>query len=236
MERRILCIDCDGVIFNTVQTMQKILAKINYILGPEFEEKNIKEAERNKNFDLADKYRRIRKITTDEVLEERRDFYKNRIRYRELYQEKNTFYGVVDMISAICEAGIFDEIYITTHVNSLDEIYAKQEFFGDYLPQVKVFTIPFNDQPYDDNKENYYENFNRQRTNKPVEFFKATGHDPKNTIFIDDSKSICAQAIELGAKAYHCESEKVEPLSIFELILEDLGKRINLGDSKKMTL
>ena len=140
------------------------------------------------------------------------------------------------MINAICDAEIFDEVYITTHVNSLDEIYAKQEFFGTYLPKVKVFTIPFLDAPYDDNKDNYYENFNRQRTNKPVEFFKATGHDPEYTTFIDDGKSICAQATELGATAYHCESDKVEPLLVFQQMLADLGVRLNLGDSKKMTL
>ena len=236
MERRVLCLDCDGVIFNTVQMIQNIIAKINYCCSQEFQEKNIDRALKNNQIELYDKYRRIRKITTDEVLEESRDMYKNRIRYNEMYVYKNTFYGVVEMIAAICESRIFDKIYITTHVNSLQEILAKTQFFGDFLPQVEVFTIQFNSEPYNPDKNNYYENFNRKRTNKPAEFFKATGENPETTIFIDDSESICNQAVELGAKAYLCNSKVCDPLSVFEEMLENLGKRVNIGDTKKMTL
>ena len=236
MERRVLCLDCDGVIFNTVHMIQEIIAKINYCCSQEFQEKNIDRALQNNQMELYDKYRRIRKITIDEVLEETRDIYKNRIRYDEMYVYKNTFYGVIEMIAAICEARIFDKIYITTHVNSLQEVLAKTQFFGDYLPQVEVFTIPFNSEPYDPDKRNYYENFNRKRTNKPAEFFKAKGEDPANTIFIDDSESICSQARELGAVAYICNSKTDDPLSVFEEMLENLGKRVNIGETKKMTL
>ena len=236
MERRVLCLDCDGVIFNTVQMIQKIIAKINYCCSQEFQEKNIDRALKENQIDLYNKYRRIRKITIDEVLEETSDIYKNRIRYNEMYVYKNTFYGVVEMIAAICEARIFDKIYITTHVNSLQEVLAKTQFFGNFLSQVEVFTIPFNSEPYNPDKNNYYENFNRKRTNKPAEFFKAKGENPTNTIFIDDSESICEQARELGAKAYLCNSKTDDPLEVFEEMLENLGKRVNLGETKKMTL
>ena len=236
MERRVLCLDCDGVIFNTVQMIQRIIAKINYCCSPEFQEKNIDRALQDNQMDLYNTYRRIRKITIDEVLEETKDIYKNRIPYNEMYVYKNTFYGVIEMIAAICEARIFDKIYITTHVNSLQEVLAKTQFFGDYLPQVEVFTIPFNSEPYNHDKKSYYENFNRKRTNKPAEFFKAKGENPENTIFIDDSESICEQARELGAKAYICNSKIDDPLFVFEEMLENLGKRVNIGETKKMTL
>ena len=110
---------------------------------------------------------------------------------------------------------LFDEIYITTHVNTIGEVMAKESFFSEYLPSVKLFAIPFNDTPYNPDKSSYYDNANRKRTNKPFEFFKSTGENPTNTIFIDDTLSICEQAKFLGATAFHRKADDNNPLTVF---------------------
>jgi len=233
MERRVLCLDCDGVIFNTVNILKELISNINYCCSDDFKSNVIDRAYRNNDMDLVNIYTRIQIITRDEVLEETKDLYKNRIDYGEIYTYKNTFPGVVEIIRDICESGYFDKIYITTHVNTIQESLAKKEFFSKYLPMVEVFTIQFKDRPYNHDKENYFENANRQRTNKPLEFFKEKKENPHCSIFVDDSESICHQAIELGSHAIHCDGEKNTPLSIFCAIHEEIMNSYNNGDKKK---
>ncbi len=217
MGRRVLCIDCDGVVFNTVGILKELIAKINYCCSDDFKKNVIDRAD---DQELASMYTRIQIITRDEVLEELNDMYKNRISYSELYTLKNTYPGVIDIIKLICSTGYFDKIYITTHVNTIQEALAKKEFFSKYLPMVEVFTIQFKTDPYKRDKRDYYANANRQRTNKPFEFFKATDEDPEGAIFVDDTESICKQAIDLGAEAFYCDNDIENPVNVFLEIME----------------
>jgi hypothetical protein len=231
MERRVLCLDCDGVIFDTVNMLKEMIANINFLCSDEFKSQYIDRAYQNNEMDLVNMYTRIQIITRDEVLEETKDLYKGRILYSKIYVIKNTFAGVIDAIRAIYNTGYYDKIYITTHVNTIQESLAKQEFFSEYLPFVEVFTIQFKDTPYDHDKGNYFANANRQRTNKPLEFFKSKHEDPKATTFVDDADSICRQAIELGADAYFCGKEE-SPLSVFYAILEKIEREMGKGRQK----
>ena len=233
MERRVLCLDCDGVIFNTVNILKELISNINYCCSDDFKSNVIDRAYKNNDMDLVNIYTRIQIITRDEVLEETKDLYKNRINYGEIYTYKNTFPNVVETIKAICDSGYFDKIYITTHVNTVQESLAKKAFFSKYLPMVEVFTIQFKDRPYVHEKENYFENANRQRTNKPLEFFKAKRENPHGTIFVDDSESICQQAHELGAQSIHCDGEINTPLSIFCAIYENIENNYNNSNMRK---
>ena len=231
MGRRVLCLDCDGVIFNTVQMMKNIISGINYCCSDDFKIKIIDRAYKNNEMDLWKIYTDIQKITRDEVLEETNDLYKGRIDYDKMYVFDNTFHGVIEIINMIWEAGLFDKIYITTHVNSMQEITAKKRFFDKYLPMAELFTIKFNDKPYIPDKKNYYENANRKRTNKPQEFFNAKHERPESTTFIDDSYSICNQARALGAKAFYRDSESDNPLLVFQEMVNDLKQ-----NNKKRTI
>ena len=42
--------------------------------------------------------------------------------------------------------------------------------------------------------------------------------------------------VKQTATAYLCDSDEIDPLSIFEEMLESLGKRVTVGDTKKRTL
>ena len=231
MGRRVLCLDCDGVIFNTVHMMKNIISGINYCCSDDFKIKIIDQAYNNNEMDLWRIYTDIQKITRDEVLEETKDLYKGRIDYDKMYVYENTFHGVIDIINMIWKSGLFDKIYITTHVNSPQEVEAKRRFFNEYLPMVELFTIRFNDKPYIHDKKKYYDNANRQRTNKPKEFFDAKHEDPRSTVFIDDSASICEQARSLGAMAFYRDSECDNPLSVFSEMTKGLSNK-----SKKMSI
>jgi len=239
MGKRVLCLDCDGVIFNTNDMYKELISGINYCCSDDFKDKVIDRAYQNNDMDSVNMYTRIQIITRDEVLEESKEMYKNRIPYHEMYVYENTFPGVISLIKEIYETGYFDKIYITTHVNTVRESLAKKEFFSKYLPMAEVFTIQFKDRPYNHDKDNYFENANRQRTNKPLEFFKARKEDPHGTLFVDDSASICRQAIDLGAQSVHCDNVKKTPLFIFHSILEtvkDAMKEKNDVNKKGKTM
>ena len=62
----------------------------------------------------------------------------NKFEREELYQLKNTFYGVVDMINAICDAEIFDEVY---HNEYFLNIFGIFYFLYDFLLLLKIFPL-----------------------------------------------------------------------------------------------
>ena len=227
MGRRVLCLDCDGVIFNTVSMCQNILSEINYCCSDDFKDKIIGQAYKNNDMNSVNMYTQIHIITKDEVLEERKDIYKNRINYSEMYVLKNTYPGIIDIIMAIYETGYFNKIYITTHVNTVREAMAKKAFFSKYLPMVEVIAIPFKKDPYIDDKDFYFDNANRKRTNKPLEFFGVTNEDPESALFVDDTEAICKQAIELGSEAMFCNHDFQNPISLFYELLERIENEKN---------
>ena len=219
MARRILCIDLDGVVFDVVNLMKEIMSKINYICSEEFKEKVIERAYRDNERELYNKYNAIQKITIDEVLEERRDMYVKRIPYHELYTLEHTFPGVVEYIRMIITNKYFDKIYFTTHVNSPDEVKSKKAFCEKYFPETELCCFMFNGAPYIDDKNRYFENADRKRSNKPLQFFATTKEKPETASFVDDSDSICGEARQLGARAEH-RAPYEEPCDALERILE----------------
>lgn len=222
MERRVLVLDCDGVIFNVVKLMKDLVAKINYVCSDDFKIKIIDRAFEQGETELYNKYNAIHKITKDNVLEETSDIYENKIDYDKIYTMKNTFPHVIEMISIIWESGLFDKIYIASHVNSEREVQAKKKFFAEYLPMVDVRCYYFNDQPYIHDKEKYFENALRKRSNKPKYFFKDTHEKAEHCYFIDDSSTICEEARYEGAEATHRDPDAEDPLSVFRDMLESL--------------
>ena len=233
MERRVLCLDCDGVIFNTNGMYKDLISGINYCCSDDFKDKVIDRAYQNNDMDSVNMYTRIQIITRDEVLEETKEMYKNRIPYDEMYVYENTFPGVIALIREIYETGYFDKIYITTHVNTVRESLCKKEFFAKYLPMTEVFTIQFKDRPYIHDKVSYFDNANRQRTNKPLEFFKTKKENPRGALFVDDSETICSQAEALGSKAIWCNNNPNTPLFVFHSILETVKENMQAIDDNE---
>ena len=234
MKRRVLCLDCDGVIFDVVNMMKSIISRLNYICSDEFKTKVIDRLYQNNELELYNRYSIIQKITRDEVLEEVNDLYKGKIDYNKIYVIENTYPGVIELIKKIYDSGYFDKIYITTHVNSEKEIIAKKKFFAKYLPMVEVRCYYFHEMPYDHNKDNYFQNANRTRSNKPKLFFEDTHENPKFTHFVDDSEVICNEARALGAKATHRYPEDDNPCGVFYKMLEDNIEYID-DNSKKLS-
>lgn len=229
MERKVLVLDCDGVIFDVVRLMKDITSKINWCCSDEFKEKVIDHAFKNNETDLYNKYNAIHKITKDEVLEETSDLYEDKISYDEIYKMENTFPHVIELIKEIWDSKLFNKIYICSHVNSLKEIMAKKKFFAKYLPMVDVKCYYFNDQPYIHDKGKYYENANRKRSNKPRQFFRETHEKPDTCYFIDDSSTICGEARMDGAHATYRDPDEEDPLAVFQEMLDTI---FNINDNK----
>ncbi len=233
MDRRVLVLDCDGVIFDVVKLMKDIISKINWCCSDEFKTKVIDQAFARNEMELYNKYNAIHKITKDEVLEETSDLYQNKINYDEIYTIDNAFPNVIELIREIWESRLFDKIYIASHVNSEKEILAKKRFFAEYLPFVDVRCYYFNDQPYIHDKERYYENAFRKRTNKPRQFFKETREHPEQCHFIDDSSTICGEAKVDGAQATWRNPDEEDPTAVFQEMLDSI---FNIEDSKVKSL
>lgn len=231
----ILALDCDGCVMDTVGILEDLVAQINYCCSREFKTKIMDRAYNNNEMEQFKMYSDINRITKDEVLEELFDLYKNRIDYDELYQLKHAFKNVVKVITVFYNLGIFKKMYVVSHINSYREIEAKKRFFEKYLPFMELVFIPFHDKPYSYDKNCYYENANRKRTNKPEYFFKLTKEDPKHTIFIDDSSTICDEAKEYGCKAFYRNRESDDELAVFREMYDNI-MGIENEDEKMNTL
>ncbi len=225
MNQNVLILDCDGVIFDSLPLIDEYVQKIKYEASDaysdelDFEELKIRamlhryEKERSNNpeeYGLIQK--RIKNIEKrriehydykDLVLEEVISEYQNRINYDEIYQLENTFDGVINMIYTIYGKGLFNEIYVLSHVNCEREIIAKKKFFKKYLPMIKFVPVKFHlDSFYNEDGE---KNIKRLRTNKIEYFRNYTGiRDLSSSYFIDDTESIINEARKIGvAGAYY---------------------------------
>lgn len=89
--------------------------------------------------------------------EEKKDFYRN-LSWEELIIEAGEINNATDKIKKLAE--IYD-VAILTHVISEGEIIAKENYFKEVLPEVKVITVP-------------------------KEIRKADAVDPKGNILVDD--------------------------------------------------
>ena len=217
MAKKLLLLDCDGVIFDSNRLIDACVEKIEYratdkycdILNNfsakchnqlhrlEIERSANPEDEEKLNSTL-EKIRKLRKehfYYKDMVLEEVFPKYQNRIDYFPIYQLENAYPGVIERIEEISDTGLFDDIYVVSHYNSNNEAMAKLGFFNRFLPNIKVILIKFHKEEFSLDPNDEEKNKKRERSNKMLEFSKLTGiTDFSETTFIDDSISICEEA------------------------------------------
>ena len=209
MKKKILVLDCDGILFDSLKLIDEQVETINY-MGSDSYKNDITQRidERDRNFDLWNERLRLHYIIKDQILEEVFPKYQNRINYDVIYQFENTFDGVIEEVKKIWNSGLFSQIYVLSHVNSVNEVRAKRRFFEEYLPMVNVITVPFHREMYYrciNKEEEIRKNSDRVRTNKVNELKDILElEDLSSVYFIDDTRSICEEAVDLGATAVHC--------------------------------
>lgn len=225
MTKKILLLDCDGVIFNSNELIDKYVQKIYFCASDRYckylndlsskikneidqlnmerandsELKKSKEREQQAVKELINDHFYAKDMVLEEVLPE----YQNRIDYFKIYQKENLFPGILEQLDEIIGMNVFDDVYIVSHYNSENERKAKESFFETNLPKVKVLPIKFHKEPFSLKEEDEGKNRKRERANKLLEFVNLTGiKDFSMTSFIDDSLSIIEEAEHFGVK--HC--------------------------------
>ena len=225
MAKKLLLLDCDGVIFDSNELIDSYVQKIYFCASDKYckylndlssklqseidqlnmerpndsELKKSKERERQAVKGLIKDHFYAKDMVLEEVLPE----YQNRIDYYKIYQKNNLFPNILERIDEIIRMGIFGDVYVVSHYNSENERLAKESFFETYLPSVKVLPMKFHKEPFSNRSEDREKNKKRERTNKILEFAKLTGTDDFSmTSFIDDSLSIVEEAEKFGIK--HC--------------------------------
>ena len=226
MAGKFLIVDCDGVFYDTLPVIDEQVKKVNYYASDEYGNKlkmdslnlhNRKyklEEERSNNcrellllekqIENSTQMRKMHFDLKDLVLEEVLREYKNRINYA-IYTRENAFPGAIDQLNEIADRGVYDQIFMCSHVNTdceVEEKYkaVKKEFQGRViLIPVKFHSVPYFD-PITGEK-----NVNRLRANK-IELFKIiTGiKDLSKSSFIDDKSDIVDEARDAGVGfCYH---------------------------------
>ena len=219
MNDNILVLDCDGVIFDSLPLIDNYVKNIKYIASDSYKREldqeefrarlmlNKWEEERSndpnqyglikKRIKDVERKRKEHYEYKDKVLEEVTDKYKGKIDYQKIYQLENTYDGVINMIYTIYGKGLFNEIYVLSHVNCKREINAKKKFFETYLPMVKFVPVMFHIEPF--YNQDGSKNTKRKRTNK-IEYFKnyLSLEELSCVYFIDDTESIIKEALDLG--------------------------------------
>lgn len=226
MKEDILCLDCDGVIFDDLELINQELSKIDYLASDEYKttiQSLIEERAGNysENLELLEKHNLLK----DQILEEVFSQYQKKIPYSKIFVLENTFPGVVETIKKIWLMGRFKKIYVVTHCNSHEEIKCKKNFFRDYLPFVEFVPIKFHATRYfyDDLRDR--NNMDRERSNK-IKIFNLLfdGLEMDKIYFIDDSKSICDEVNKEGAHALY-RSSKTTSVELLNSLMEKKEKR-----------
>lgn len=185
-----LYIDCDGVILNTIIISYRKLRKLGY---------------------LDENYKQIKKYST-----EIRGYYAT-IDWNELLKEADEINSSIRAIRKIVDSGKFLNVQILTHINSVGEGIAKQEYFEKLLPDVPVRLVA-----------------------KHVS--KADAVNPTNSILIDDHSPNLVDFEEQGGLGIKFDEDKTEDYrsyiqnsKTYEFLtinnLEDILK-INLNQNK----
>ena len=230
-----LILDCDGVIFDSLGLIDEQVQQIEYKASDKYHDEVITSAKRyhdllykleyerandyeeekhiihRKLADLGEERERCR-LLKDIVLEEVYHKYEDRIDYYSIYTLENAYPGVINMINNIYETGVYENIYILSHVNSESEVFAKNLFFSKYLPFVKFIPVKFHEEPFHYNKEDTWRNLKRKRTNKIERFQKITGIESLDKLtFIDDSETIIQEAEQMmvGRTYYKRKDENI---------------------------
>ena len=183
MNDLVLMLDCDGLLVNSLPMIEELMIQINYVGSNTFS-KEVTRKHHEKEDMLLKKYYEndheifdkkmeeerkiferniaINRITKDEVLEELKEEYKNSINYRKIYRKENLFPGVIDVIQFLYKKNIFKKIYIVTHFNTVNEVYAKHLLFKEVFPFIEVVYVPYHDKgrsdmQYIEDKTRYFE-------------------------------------------------------------------------------
>ena len=255
MNGNILVLDCDGVIFDSLRLIDEYVRDIEYIASDEYKEKFLdpKSAEANASKDQYEDERSnnpnaLRQIENliieienlkdvhyeykDRVLEEADEKYVGRIDYDKIFTINHTFSDVIDMIRMIDFKGLFDKIYVLSHVNCQREIDAKRRFFEEHLPMVEFVPVLFHIEPFYNSDGS--KNLDRVRTNKMGYFLqKKEIDDPSSVYFIDDTLSITSEAIELGVTNSYFKAKSGSTINLlFKACFDSMGINNPLSNKK----
>lgn len=176
---------------------QQLLEEDRNIYGKEMREiiRELEEVERllREHFNLK-----------DQVLEETEEKYRNKINYKEIYQAKNVYPGVLDILWKIYDAKVFYLLISNTHVNAEREIIAKKELLQSVFPPMKFVPVRYHIEPYRDQYGLITKN--RKPSDKVGILLRTMPIvDPTVSTLVDNSKSIITRGIELGLRSYFVE-------------------------------
>ena len=254
MKEKYLILDCDGVIFDSLELIDQQVRKIEYKASDEYyryllsetekahERLHVWEEERSNDLDEHDSiiceigyYTHLRKEhfkMKDLVLEEALPQYKNLIDYDKVYRLENTYHGVVELIKHIWKNGEYDKIYVLSHVNSPREVKAKRAFFDKYLPMVNLVFPMFHFESFFNRDGSI--NITRKRSNK-LEYLMSveTIDDLSNSTFIDDTESIITEAIKLGVGFSYHKSKTADSFYTILQAYDEFCDSLNNGKVKK---
>ena len=182
----------------------------------------------------------------DQVLEETELKYRNKINYKEIYQRKNVYPGVLELMWKIYEAKIYYLLISNTHVNAEKEIIAKKELLLNDFPPMKFVPIRYHIEPYRDQYGLLTKN--RKPSDKVGILLKTVPIvDPTISPLVDNSKSIITRGNELGLRTYFVpknldpfieENPTLNPIPS-QIILQSANETVDMvhgGKIKKLSL
>lgn len=217
------CPEASNKYCKTLFSQQIDLVKIKQTLEEEHDV--IRLAEIKKELEEIDKKIAKHFIRKDQVLEETEPEFENKIDYRAIYQIKNVYPGVLELVWEIHNRGIYQLQISNTHVNCETEIIAKKELLEKYFPEMKFVPVKFHIIPY---RTNGLVNKDREPSDKVGKLINA---GPKiylpTSVLVDNSKSIIARGKELGLRTYFVP-ENNDPLIIANPIINPIPSQIIL--------
>lgn len=164
-------------------------------------------------------------IRKDQVLEETEPEFENKIDYKAIYQRKNIYPGVLELVWDIHNRGIYQLQISNTHVNCETEIIAKRELLEKCFPEMKFVPVKFHIIPY---RTNGLVNKDREPSDKVGRLIKAI---PKiylpTSVLVDNSKSIISRGKELGLRTYYVP-ENNDPMIITNPVINPIPSQIIL--------
>jgi len=225
MEEKYCCniLDFDGVLVPGEELMDEYIKLFCYEATNEYCEKLFKrqsdlvliqqQLEEDRNIygkemhEIINELEEIKKLLVkhfdlkDQVLEEANDKYRNKIDYKEIYQVKNVFPGVLEAVWKMHDKGIYYQQISNTHVNAEREIIAKKELLKKAFPPMKFVPVRYHIEPYRDPYGLL--NKNRKPSDKVGRLIRTVPYiDVRTSTLVDNSRSIITRGNELGLRTY----------------------------------
>lgn len=167
----------------------------------------------------------------DQFLEEADPKYKNVIKYFEIYQRKNVFPGILEVLWAIYDKGIYDLQICCTHVNAENEILAKKGLLTKDFPPMKFIPVKYHLIPY---RTNGLVNRNREPSDKVgIMVRNIPNMDVSISPMVDNSKSIIIRSEELGLRPYFV-AQGDDPASVIMQAANDTIDLVHGDKIKKL--